>query len=101
MKAKPPNVEPKGWGNNANKIYDEGYKKKKMIRLSTQRHGIDLRRYHMLIKKYKEDWRQYPHTKVLLINLLHPILSNSWRWDEDLDQNEIKQVISQYAEIIL
>jgi hypothetical protein len=29
MKAKPPNVEPKGWGNNANKIYNERYKKKR------------------------------------------------------------------------
>jgi hypothetical protein len=27
MKVKPPNVKPKGWGNNANKIYNEGYTK--------------------------------------------------------------------------
>lgn len=55
----------------------------------------------MFINKYKEDWKQDPHTKVLFVNLLHPILSNSWGWDENLDQDEIKQVISQYAKTIL
>jgi hypothetical protein len=77
MRAKPPNVKPKGWETMQTRSTMKGTRKTKDDQSINPRHGIDLRRYHMFIKKYKEDWRQDPHTKVLLDNLLHLVLSNS------------------------
>jgi len=63
MKVVPLDIEPKGWGNNANMvtlgIYNEGYKKEHIwvYYLKNMAMCTNLKRYYMSMKKYQKGWR--------------------------------------------
>ncbi len=62
---------------------------------------IDPRRYYICINKYMEVWKRSINKSFAWQFASFQYCQNHEEWDEDLDNNEIEQVLSQYVKTIL
>ncbi len=62
---------------------------------------IHPRKYYICIKKYKEVWKRSIDRGFAWQFVSPQYYHNHEKWDEDLDNNEVEQVLSLYVKIVL